>query len=439
MDPVIRQRVLQLNPWHLDPSAWSEELAARLPDPFVARDVSLGDLTQGGNAQLVVGPRQAGKSTLVWDHLRAEEPGSVLFLNCEEALVRRWCESAAGFLADLRGEFPRVSTVFLDEAQHLDEAGLLVKGLVDARRGLTILVTGSSSFHLAARTRESLAGRAERAVLLPFSLREVRAHAAPAVPAAQRDDSRRKTSRMLVWGGYPAVWLGSRPERALSNLVEAFVLRDASDRFRIQRPDALRTVLQLAAGQAGQMVNLSEWASLAGISAPTVREYLGILEESWVLRLVPAFAGGKRREISSASRIHFYDPGLRNALLHAFDGDIERRADRGALFEGLVFAELAKTLPRDWSVRYWRATGGAEMDFVLTRGDRCVGVDVKAGQGPRLSRSARSFVQAYAPSDLLLVGGIEGDGAEPEMSAGTKVHRIGVLELAGRIAAIAAR
>jgi predicted AAA+ superfamily ATPase len=255
-------------------------------------------------------------------------------------------------------------------------------------------------------------------VLLPFSLREVGAHAAPAVPAARREEARRKTSRMLVWGGYPAAWLGSRPERALSNLVEAVVLRDASDRFRIQRPDALRTVLQLAAGQAGQMVNLSEWASLAGISAPTVRGYLGILEESWVLRLVPAFAGGKRREISSASRVHFYDPGLRNALLHAFDKDIERRADRGALFEGLVFAELAKTLPRDWSVRYWRATGGGEMDFILTRGDRCVGVKSRrAGARASAARRAASW-RPTRQATCCWSAGSRGRGPSPRCSRG---------------------
>lgn len=438
MDSSIRQRILQLNPWLMDPAAWAEELDRRVPGNYIERNVRLGDLAQPGTAQLIVGPRQAGKSTLVWRYLRDHAPHTLLFLNAEEDLVRRWCASAAGLVSDLRGDFPSVRTVFIDEAQHLDEAGLLIKGLVDARRGLEILVTGSSSFHLAARTRESLAGRAERSVLLPFSLGEVTAHAPPAVPAARREDGRRKAARMLVWGGYPAVWLGHQPARVLSNLVEAFVLRDASDRFHIQRPDALRALLQLAAGQVGQMVNLAEWASIAGISAPTAREYLAILEESWVLHQLPAFAGGRRREITTAKRLHFYDPGLRNALLDTFSDDIERRPDRGMLMEGLAFAELAKALPRDWSIRYWRAKGGAEVDFVLVRGDRLVGVEVKAGRRARLTRSSRSFVDAYAPSDLVLVTGLEQQEGEPQLAGKTRIHRLGLGSLAVGLEGLAA-
>ena len=106
------------------------------------------------------GPRQAGKSTLVWSYLRTlTRP---LFLNLEEPSFRMWCRSAAGFLADLSELGSPPDAIFLEEAQHLDEAGLFVKGLVDARLGSPIVVTGSSSFHLMARTRESLAGRARR-------------------------------------------------------------------------------------------------------------------------------------------------------------------------------------------------------------------------------------------------------------------------------------
>ncbi len=433
MNRDILQRILQLNPWLTAPKAWGEEIERRLPADYFDRSSSLASPVQPGNAQLIVGPRQAGKSTLVWHELRGRSPESVLFLNAEERLVQRWCESAAGLLADLVTEFPTVRTLFIDEAQHLDEAGLLVKGLVDARRGLEILVTGSSSFHLAARTRESLAGRAERTVLLPFSIAEVSDHRAPVVPAARRQETLDRCRRLTIWGGYPGAWCSTGPERVLSNLVEAFVLRDASDRYRLQRPDAMRTLLQLAAGQVGQAVNLSEWASIAGISAPTVREYLSILEESWILKLVPAFAGGKRREITSAARVHFYDPGLRNCLLGAFSDDLQRRPDRGALMECVTFAELAKTLPSAWNVRYWRAKGGAEMDFVLSRGARLVGVEVKAGVPPGLTRSMRSFIDAYAPSDVLIVTGrdhrLESIGLEER----TRVWRVGLVDLAGAV------
>ena len=440
MDGAIRQRVLQINPWLVEAGTFAEEVSRRLPQPFVPRGFELGPPADLGNARLIVGPRQAGKSTIVWRHLRRRTPESVLFLNGEEELVRHWCKSAAGFIADLRAHFPSVEVVFLDEAQHLDEAGLFVKGLVDARRGLEIFVTGSSSFHLSARTRESLAGRAERFVLLPFSLAEVFAHERPAVPAARTVEERRKTQRMLVYGGYPRVWLGDQPRRILSNLVEAFVLRDASDRFRLRRPDALRKVLQLAAGQVGQMVNFAEWATHAGVSGPSVREYVDILEEAWILKLLPAFAGGRRREITSRPRVHFYDVGLRNELLNAFDDDLSRRTDRGALFEALAFSELAKTCPRDWTLHYWRAKGGAEVDFVLVRGDRRVAVEVKAGARTKLSRSARSFIEAYAPTHfVVLTGAAARHSAQREQLATTEVRYVDLATLAPCVAELTTR
>jgi uncharacterized protein len=81
-------------------------------------------------AHLVIGPRQAGKSTIIWAHLAARgEPA--LFIDCEQALVRAWCRSAPLFLGDLEKLAPRPVTLFFEEAQHLDEAGLFFKGLVD--------------------------------------------------------------------------------------------------------------------------------------------------------------------------------------------------------------------------------------------------------------------------------------------------------------------
>jgi predicted AAA+ superfamily ATPase len=123
------------------------------------------------------------------------------------------------------------------------------------------------------------------------------------------------------------------------------------------------------------------------------------------VRLLPAFSGGKRREVTTATRVHFYDMGLRNALLGAFGEDLDRRPDRGALAEGWVFGEIAKNVPFPWTVHYWRAKGGAEMDFVLSLGRRVVGVEVKSGGRTGPSRSVRSFVDAYAPSCVLLAAG----------------------------------
>ena len=430
MEAALRTRLLQLSPWLRRPGCFGEEVARLLPPTFVPRAVAFGP-PEPGRARLVVGPRQAGKSTLVWSWLRELDPSHLLYLDAEETLVRTWARSPIQMVADLAEELPTVRVLFIDEAQHLDEAGLTVKGLVDARRGLEVLVTGSSSFHLQAGTRESLAGRADRRRLLPFSLGELLRHDASPLPAVQRERAREILRRQLVWGSYPPVWFHPDPERLLADLVEAFVLRDASDRFRLRHPVAFRRLLQLAASQVGQQVNLSEWAGLLGISATTVSEYLGLAEESWLLRLVPPFAGGGRREISSAPRVHLYDMGLRNALLGALSDDLDRRPDRGALAEGWAFGELAKCLPHGWTLHYWRTKGGAEVDFVLARGPRRLGVEVKAGSRVRLTRSARSFVEAYQP-EAFLVAGLDVEPEEKVMGR-TRLFRLPLTDMAATV------
>lgn len=405
MDTATRQRILQLNPWFKRPEAFAEEIERRIPKPFIPRLVRLTDRDDPRKAKLIVGPRQAGKSTYVWSVLRSAEPGSILMLNSEEALVRRWLTSAVDVVSGIEEYFPTVRTVFIEEAQHLEDAGLLVKGIVDLRRGLNLFVTGSSAFHLEARTRESLAGRVRRVVMLPLCFAEVRdathdPEEIPAVAARRVADALR---RHLTYGGYPDVWLTPDPERELADLIEAFVIRDASDRHRIQRPDAFRALLSLAAGQIGRMVNYSEWAERLQVAVNTVRDYVQILEDAWILRRIPAFAGGARREITSAVRVHLCDIGLRNALLRRFPDDLTTTPDAGAIAEGWTYSELAKNLPLGAEIRYWRAKGGAEMDFVIRLGDRLAGIEVKVGGRPKLTRSMRSFIAAYAPRLLVVV------------------------------------
>lgn len=190
----------------------------------------------------------------------------------------------------------------------------------------------------------------------------------------------------------------------LAELVEAFVVRDASDRFRIRHVAAFHKVLELAASQIGNLVNFSEWAALAGVGSDTVAEYTRLLEETHVLRFVRPFVGGKRAEITSAPKVFLLDNGIRNRLFGGF-GTVEGRADRGALFENLVFSELAKlTNPLLHTLRYWRSKAGAEVDFVVELQGRILAFKAKAGDARgRVSRSMRSFIDAYAPERLLVV------------------------------------
>lgn len=406
MDRNLQTILLNDNPWLQEPARLAGWLRLRLPPvylPRLAASAAQKRWSEPNRAHLVIGPRQAGKSTALWVHL-AECNEPALFVDCEQEIVRNWCRSAPLFLADLEKLVNRPVTLFFEEIQHLEEAGLFLKGLVDRKIGVPILVTGSSSYHLGARTRESLAGRASRTRLLPLSLSEVCQDLADKPLIVQERLGEERLARHLVFGGYPAVWLSENPEILLTDLLESMVLRDASDLFRIARPDAFRQLLRLLAGQAGSLVNLSEWASILGIGRDTVASYLEILESSHLTLSLSPFAGGKRVELTARPKIYLLDNGLRNRLLHDFR-PLEERTDAGPLLESWVATELWKALPDGATLHFWRSASGAEVDFIVVRGDLILPVEVKAGRSerPLLSKSLRSFLDAYQPTTCLLL------------------------------------
>lgn len=353
-----------------------------------------------------MGPRQAGKSTWIRETL-AHLDAPILVLHAEEPRVRELADSPALTLAGLADVLTPETLLLFEEVQHLREAPLFIKGLVDLERTRRIVATGSSSFELGARTRESLAGRARRTRLLPFSLQEVETLVpAELLPAIRDLQLATLWEKLVVTGGYPEPWFDPEPAEALHYLVESFVLKDTSDLHQIERPSVFRKLLELAAADVGNLVNLTEWASLAQTSRNTVGRYLEIAEEAHILRLVPPFAGGKRLEVTGTPKVFFLDNGLRNAVFGGFKASHER-GDRGALWENAVFNELAKRLDLLDEIRFWRSKNGAEVDFVVRRGERMIAIEVKAAEldRPTVSRGTHSFLEAYRPACLGVVNG----------------------------------
>jgi uncharacterized protein len=424
MESDTRAGLLRWNPWLERPERWEAASAAHIPKGFVARaPAGFRDTPRRGRALIVVGPRQAGKSTFLWDLVRARHDRA-LYVHGEDPVLASWCRSPALFAADL-DELPEpLGALFIDEAPRLESAGLFIKGLIDLKLDLPIYVTGSSSFHLDAQVRESLAGRATRLRLYPFSLPELLANEVGEERGVRRAAAgRRIWERQMLVGGYPEVFRGTDEAAELYDLVQAFILRDASDRFRIRRPEAFRKLLQLLASQVGGVVNHSEWAALCGVAVTTVQDYLAIMEECHVARLLPVFAGGRRLELTASPKAFLVDNGLRNFLTSDFSA-LEARADRGALLESWVFSELLKATLDPADLHHWRTQGGAEVDFVLSRaGQAPTAIEAKwQGRVGRLTRGARSFLQAYTPERFITVTLAQEGEAEIEGTRCVWVH-----------------
>lgn len=404
--PELFERISQMNPWLADPDKGAAIAASYIPSPHIERRAGL-PIPPKDKALLLIGPRQAGKTTLIWSLLRKSLP-KVLYLNLEDPLLRYSLTSPFEFAALFRERYAFVKAVFLDEIQHLEEGSLFVKGLVDAKPGAQVFVTSSSSFHLRGKTRESLAGRAVRRTLYPLLLLELLGFHQPRNPLEEERLSNTLLEHLMLFGGYPAVFLAPAQDHKvdlLSDLVDALILRDASDLYAIRRIDAFRRLLGLLAGQTGDLVNMSELAALCGVDVGTVSSYLEILEESHILHRTRPFAAGKRRELTSSPKIHFIDNGVRNQLIRNFSPDLQRRVDRGKLFENWVFSEIKKVLPLQAGLHFWRSKAGAEVDFVIEQAGKLLAVEAKFSSHirPKLSRSARSFIQAYQPEALIVV------------------------------------
>ena len=407
MDADVLRVLRASNPWLTDKEAFPSAAKHHIPDPFIQRIVpGAADWPRPGKAHLVVGARQVGKSSFLWNGF-AERATPPLFVNAEEQLIQSWCRSPARMLEDLRKLWPSHLPVLIEEAQHLDEAGLLVKGLVDGGLESPLFVTGSSSFHLGAKTRESLAGRAVRVLMHPLSLEEVSQDLDELPPLLAVDELRTRAKRQMVFGGYPEAWLSNRSEDVLYELIEAFVIRDASDLFRIENIDAFRRLLKFLAGTTGNLSNVSDWAAVCGVSRTAIHNYLSILEESHLIQMVPPFIGGKRAEISKRPKLYFCDTGILNGMAGQFI-PFDQHPNRGPLFENWVAAELAKhesRLTPPESIRFWRTKSKAEVDFVVETRNGITGIEVKSTEmkRPKLSRSSHSFIEAYNPNTFYVI------------------------------------
>ncbi|NQU63120.1 MAG: DUF4143 domain-containing protein [SAR324 cluster bacterium] len=290
----------------------------------------------------------------------------------------------------------------------MNDAGLFIKGLVDAKLNIPIWISGSSSFELHSKTRESLAGRAVKRRLYPFSIGELIDHQNPSNPLETQHVVQKIIDHAMIYGTYPAVYLSDDIDHKvlfLGDLVDSLILRDASDLFKIKRIDAFRKLLTLLAGQIGSLLNVSETASLCGVDAGTINSYIEILEEGHIIKKLKPFAEGKRREITGMPKVFFIDNGIRNRLLNNFSNQIELRVDKGQLFENWVFTEIIKILPFQSELKFWRSKSKAEVDFIIEHGGKTFAIEVKAShlREPIVGKSIHSFLSAYPIEKMAIV------------------------------------
>lgn len=349
---------------------------------------------------LILGARQVGKTTLLRaiESRLVGEGRRVRYLNCDVAEERRAIDTTSRMVLDRL--VTGIDVVLVDEAQRLADPGLTLKILYDLYPQLLVIATGSSSFDLSNRVTDALTGRYLDFTLFPFSLGEVLAASGVLSDLALRQPSADALlPDVLLYGLYPEIYLAGDPKTRqllLAKLVESYLFKDILAFQRIRHSQVVVDLARALAYQIGHEVNESELANRLKVDRKTVVSYLDILEKSFVIIRLHPFANNPRREIGKQTKIYFLDLGIRNALINDFN-DLAIRADRGRLWENFLVVERLKHFANRGETvrsRFWRAYGGAEVDYLEEAADGPHAYEFKYGAGS-LRAGGDAFRRAY--------------------------------------------
>ena len=360
---------------------------------------------------VVTGARQTGKTTLAQSLGRTPKR---LYLTLDDLDVRGDAESAPH---DLLGRAPRLT---LDEVQHVPALLSAIKRDVDRRRAAgRFLLTGSANLLLMRRVAESLAGRAVYFTLGPMTRRERRGLAAAGIwpdlfdtPLARwRERVEGEVAEPADWraeawlGGFPTPALHLRQRAAreewFAGYAATYLERDVLQLSAIQALPEFRRLMRAVCLRIGGLLNQTELGRDVGLPQPTVHRYLAMLETSYQLVRLPAYAVNRTKRLIKAPKAYWSDVGL---ALH-LSGET---TPRGAHLENHVLGDLhawAAAAPDRPEILYWRTAAGEEVDFVIEWRGRLLPIEVKAS-GRVSSRDARGVASFRAEYGNAVLGGL---------------------------------
>lgn len=336
---------------------------------------------------LIHGPRQCGKTTLA--QKVGKDRGYIYFTFDDDVLLSAAQADPVGFIGDLP------ERTILDEVQRAPEIFTSIKSVVDRHRTPgRFLLTGSANVLLLPKLADSLAGRMEILRLHPLAQCELASRSSRFIDALFESSfsagsyprlSDELIERILA-GGYPAALVRSiarRRENWYRDYIETLVQRDVRDLSRIRRLDALPRLLSFAAGQSAQLLNVSDLASPFQVSRPTIKDYLTLLEQIFLLELLLPWHSNRIKRLVKTPKLHLGDTGLVAAMLGLTHTTLKKdRTTLGPLLETFVFQELRRQASGHidaFRFHHFRDKDGAEVDIVIELGAHEVaGVEVKA-------------------------------------------------------------
>jgi uncharacterized protein len=366
-------------------------------------------------AVVLSGPRQVGKTTLALE-IAGRRPAT--YLDLESEIDRARLAEPELYFADHADEL-----LVLDEIQRLPGLFEVLRGVIDqgrreGRGDGRFLLLGSASLELLAQSGESLAGRIAFAELAPFDLTEVGAG---------------HLDRLWVRGGFPDSFLASGEEASLRwrrDFIRTYLERDIPQLGPRIPAETLRRLWTMLAHNQGGLLNAANIARGLGVSGATVGNYLDLMVDLLLVRRLPPRVANLGKRMVRSPKVYVRDSGLLHALLGVADKEsLLGHPVIGASWEGLVVENLIGVAGADVEPSFYRTSGGAEVDLVLTWPDgREWAIEVKRTLAPKLERGLRSALADVEPERSFVVY----PGSE-RYPLGEGVEAIGMAELCSEL------
>jgi len=377
--------------------------------PLINRTIEKVLLASVNNYPVVTitGPRQSGKTTLC-RKVFADKP----YANLESPDIRQFAlDDPKGFLA----QYPNGAVI--DEIQRAPDLVSYIQPLVDdmQKDGMFIL-TGSQQFEVINTINQSLAGRTALLKLLPFSMAEIE----PFFPMPGID-------KLMYHGFYPRLWDKQlNPTIGLADYLQTYIERDLRQLSAIKDLFLFQRFIQLCAGRIGQVLNLNSLANDTGVSHTTARNWISLLEASYVIFMLKPYFENISKRLIKSPKLYFFDVGLASYILGIEnEKQLSRDPLRGNLFENLVIAEALKyrfNLGRRSNLYFYRDSKGNEVDLLFLSGRNIFPIEIKAGMTVNRDyfKGLKHFAKVF-PNQIPKGGGIVYGGKESQKRTNVSV------------------
>jgi predicted AAA+ superfamily ATPase len=316
----------------------------------------------------LLGPRQCGKSTLALN--LKKKISHFLYLDLDSISDLRKLEDPELFFNSNKDKL-----VCLDEIQNRPDLFPVLRSILDRNnKNGQVLILGSASRDLIRQSSESLAGRISYLELTPFLHSEI--------------SKNKEIDIKKIWmrGGFPDSYLASNEKYSIKwrkNFIRTFLERDIPQLGLNIPANRLRRLWMMCAHGHGQVFNSSRLGESLGITYHTVRNYIDLLEQTFILRVLPPLQSNLKKRLIKSPKVYIRDSGLLHSILEIEDfNDLLGHLILGASWEGFIIENILSEFP-DWRASYYRTSSGTEIDLILEKGQKRIAIELKASSAPK--------------------------------------------------------